>query len=234
MRRRLALTAMLAPPVWATAGDVPLAVGEHSVVARWQTVLSHVAQRVGVRWQYQPLPWVRAQAFAETGQGLMFGLGRTPERETRFVFSRPVVTVQTWVVVREADQHTFGDGLAQRSACMARGSAYPGVFADLGVPVGRWVEVNQGNPAALRMLQAQRCDAAVLSLPGPDSQAVKQRLEGYGMDASGLAVLPRPITQAPLHFVTGHRSPWLPLLQRIDEVLRKDRARLDRLAREVA
>lgn len=231
MRRRpFLLLSALVPVAGAQGERVPLAVGEHGVESRWKALLDHLAQRAGVQWRILPMPWPRAQAFAEAGEGLMFGLNRTREREPRFAFSLPVITVQTWLVVRAAEAGQFGDGLAQRSVCMARGSAYPSVFADRRVAVGRWVGANQGDPAALRMLLAGRCDAAVLTLPGPDAAMVQRRLAFYGLDASGLAVLPKPVTDSPLHLVTGHQSPWLPLLRRFDPILQQDRALIDHLA----
>ncbi len=233
MRRRHALLPLLAPLCAAeAAARVPLAVGEHGAAQQWAPWFELLAAAAGLQWELQPLPWPRAQVFAESGAGLVFGLARTPQRLQRFVFSLPVLEVASWALVRQGEAGTFRDGFAQRTLCMARGSSYPTGFAERGIAVGQWLESDQGDPATLRMLLAGRCDAAVLTVLGQDAAAAARRLQDSGIDLQGVELLTQPLAATPLHFATGLRSPWRRALQRVDEALQRERRALDRLLRE--
>lgn len=235
MRRRHLLFCWGSPAAATAAGEpksVPLAVGEHGVEAQWGSLLDWLARVAGLRWELHPLPWPRAQAFAESGRGLIFGLARTAQRQPRFVFSQGSVELGTWALVRQGEAAALSSGFAQRVVCMGRGSAYPSSFAERGIAVGRWLESDQGNPAATRMLLAGRCDAAVLSVAGRDAATVLRRLPSLGIDTRGLELLPRPLMSTPLHFATGLRSSWLPQLRRVDAALLRERAAIERLMRE--
>lgn len=231
MRRRSLLLA-LAPPSLAALPHVPLAVGEHGAAEQWGPLFGLLERAAGIRWDIRPLPWPRAQAFAERGGGLIFGVSRTPQRERRFAFSRPAVEVMSWALVRQGEAANLQrEGFAQRTLCMARGSSYPENFAARGIAVGRWLDSDQGDPATLRMLLAGRCDAAVLTLAGRDAAMVSQRLPVLGLDLKGLEVLPRPLLGSPLHFATGLHSPWRAQLRRIDAALGREQRAIEQLMR---
>lgn len=230
MRRR-SLLLSLTPPALAAPPAVPLAIGEHGAAEQWTPLFDLLAHSARLRWDLRPLPWPRAQAFAEQGQGLIFGLSRTPERERRFVFSQPAVEVMSWALVREGEEAALRDGFAERTLCMGRGSAYPATFAARGIAVGQWLESDQGDPASLRMLQAGRCDAAVITAAGRDADSVARRLQGLGLNLSGLMLLQRPLMGSPLHFATGQRSRWRPQLQALDAALHRERRAIDQLLR---
>ncbi len=218
--------------VWART-RVPLAVGDHGGHQHWMPLFELLARAVTLEWELRPMPWPRAQAFAEQGDGLMFGLARTPAREARFAFSRPVAVMRSWAVVREGEAHALGrpGGLAERQVCMARGSSYPDTLRAQGVPIGHWLESDQGDPGALRMLAAGRCDAAVLTLPGATAELATQHLAAIGVPTAGLELLSQHLQQTPLHFVTGRRSRWRWVLVRLDDTLQRDRRLQETLQR---
>ncbi|MFN4116841.1 MAG: hypothetical protein ACK4F7_10145, partial [Inhella sp.] len=76
MRRRTALIAF--PALAIAAPRVPLAVGEHGAPQHWAPLFDLLATAAGWRWEIHPLPWPRAQAFAQRGAGLIFGLASNP------------------------------------------------------------------------------------------------------------------------------------------------------------
>jgi len=225
-RRRLTLLGLglVAVPAWARP-RVPLAVGDHGGHQHWMPLFERLAQAIELEWELRPMPWPRAQTFAEQGEGLMFGLARTPAREARFEFSLPVTVVRSWAAVRRgaAAQLAPPGALAERTVCMARGSSYPDTLRAKGVPIGQWLESDQGDPGALRMLAAGRCDAAVLTLPGGSAELASRHLARIGISMAGLELLQRPLQETPLHFVTGLRSPWGWVLGRLNEALQRDR-----------
>lgn len=232
MRRRHVLPLVIALPGVARAVPrVPLAVGEHGGQLHWRPLFALLAELLEIEWDIRPMPWPRAQSFAEQGEGLMFGLARTPAREKRFVFSSPVARVPTWALVRQGQVHAMSGraALRTRTVCMARGSSYPESLRSQGIEVGQWLESDQGDPGALRMLAAQRCDAALVTLPGRQPEQVRARLRAVGMPLEGLELLVPPLQETALHFVTGHRSRWRDLFARLELAIGREQARIEQL-----
>lgn len=229
--QRRHLPALLLCGAARAAPRVPLAVGEHGGHRAWLPLFALLAQGLDIEWDLRPMPWPRAQAFAEQGEGLMFGLARTPARQARFVFSLPVAAVATWALVRRGEARAMAgaEGLRKRTVCMARGSAYPDSLRGQGIAVGRWLESDQGDPGALRMLAARRCDVALVTLPGRQPERVREHLQAVGMPLQGLELLSQPLLDTPLHFVTGQRSPWRELLARLDALIQLERRRIEQL-----
>lgn len=232
MRRRplLVLPVSAAPSVWA-APRVPLAVGEHGGHRHWLPLFALLARALGIEWELRPMPWPRAQSFAEQGGGLMFGLARTPARTGRFVFSQTAALVHTWALVRAGEGAALAapQGLRTRTVCMARASSYPDTLRAQGIVVGQWLESDQGDPGALRMVKARRCDAALVTLPGRRPERARRLLLEVGMPIEGLELLPQHLGDTALHFVTGVESRWRPWLAQLDQALTRERRHIEEL-----
>lgn len=178
------------------------------------------------------MPWARALKQAAAGEGVVYGVYRTAERSRSLRFSRAVGAHHTWAVVREADAtrvQRLAD-LRDAELCWARGSAYASLFAESGGGRPRVQEVRDDD-TGFRMVQAQRCDAAFLTMEdGHRAQALRHPALRELRDR-GLTLTQRPLAALPMHFAAGLQSRWAWLIDRADAVVGRSGAELDRLRR---
>lgn len=210
--------------------QVPLFIGTDPPSTRTSQMLSWMARKAGLDWDYRPTPWLRAQKLIAAGEGLMFGLSRTPQRDRELLFSLPIWTNATWAVVRDGEQdsiHHFGD-LDGQTVCWARGSSYGESFTGAGL--GRMVPHEAGDDdGALRMVAAGRCRAALITLDMENLNQIKSYPTLAHLKKRGLAIVPVMMAPTSLHFATGHGSRWAWAIERINRVVSRSRPELDRL-----
>lgn len=209
---------------------VPLFVGTVGPSSQTLRVLAWLAGRVGLAWDIRPTPWLRAQTLAIAGEGVMFGLSRTPRRERDLQFSVPILAFHTWAVVRRAAPATirrYAD-LNGHTVCWARGSSYGESFTRAG-----WGHMNglesADDDGALRMAAAGRCRAALITLDSSDPEQAARNPALAEMDQRGLMLVPVALAATSLHFATGHDSRWAWVLENIDEVVAQSRSELQQL-----
>jgi ABC-type amino acid transport substrate-binding protein len=231
-RRRmlaLALGHALATPTHADP-TVPLFVGTAPPSDGTPQMLAWIAARAGLTWDRRPTPWLRAQKLTAEGEGVMFGLARTPQREKELQFSLPVWSNHTWAVVREGDPlriRRYAD-LNGQVVCWARGSSYGELFTLAGL--GRMEPREAGDDdGALRMAGAGRCRAALITLETADPRQALRHPALAELRERGLALVPVPLATTPLPFVTGHGSRWSWVIDRINQVLSRSRGELQKL-----
>lgn len=242
-RRLLAGAAGLPLAAWAQSGagsgsgsgetrpEVPLFLGMGERPREERRLHDRLAACLGVRWRIEQLPWARAQQQAAQGVGLMFGLTRSAERERRLRFSVPVRSTYLWALVREgdADWLTRLADLDGQTVCWGRGSNYGTDFEAAGL--GRMQPMEgQGDAAALRMLAAGRCRAALLSLEQRHAAEARQHPDIAEALAAGLRLTPRPLQERSLHYVTGRDGPWTGLIDALDRCASRARAEAERPA----
>lgn len=225
----LGLGALLPGLGSAASTTVPLLVGDGTPNGPALRMLAWLAQQAELRWDVRPTPWLRAQRLAAAGEGVMYGLGRTPKREAVLHFSLPVWLNHTWAVVREGEHgwlRRYAE-LAGEPVCWARGSSYGELFEQAGLGRMRGLEANDDD-TAMRMLAAGRCRAALLTLESdqPERALLHPALER--LKERGLALVPAPMTPSPLHFACGLNSRWSWVIDRLNPVLSRSRAELDR------
>jgi hypothetical protein len=217
--------------VWATA--VPLFVGEGAPTGSTARMLAWLATQAGLSWDLRPTPWLRAQRLTAVGEGIMYGLGRTPEREQVLQVSLPVWVNHTWAVVREGEQRSlqrYAD-LDGEWVCWARGSSYGVLFEQSGLGRMRGLESNDDD-SAMRMVAAGRCRAALVTFESDQVERVAAHPALHALKERGLALVPMPMAASPLHFACGLRSRWRWVIDRVNPVLDRSRAELERLHRE--
>ncbi len=209
---------------------VPLFVGTGPPSDQTPQMLAWLAAQAGLGWDYRPTPWLRAQKFTAAGEGVMYGLSRTPEREKQLLFSLPIWTNHTWAVVRrgeEASIKRYGD-LDGQAVCWARGSSYGELFSAAGLGRMQALEANDDD-TALRMAAAGRCHAALITLETGDLTQALRHPALAGMQERGLTLVPVAMTTTSLHFATGLNSRWVWVIERLNRVIARSRAELDRL-----
>lgn len=229
-RRWLALTLGSA---WAARADsvprVPLFVGTDPFSEQTAKLLAWLAAKSSWAWDYRPTPWLRAQKLAIAGEGLMYGLSRTPQREKELRFSLPITFNHTWAIVREGEEagiRHFGD-LNGQTVCWARGSSYGELFTDAGLGHMEPREASDDD-GALRMAAAGRCRAALVTLDMEHPDQIGRYPTLARLKERGLALVPVAMAPTALHFATGHGSRWVWAIERIDRVVSRSRGELDR------
>jgi ABC-type amino acid transport substrate-binding protein len=63
--------------------------------------IQYINDKSGLALQAHSLPWNRAQAKCLNGEGIIFGLSKTPARLKRYQFSDPVLTTHVWGIVHD-------------------------------------------------------------------------------------------------------------------------------------
>lgn len=209
---------------------VPLFVGTGPPSDQTPQMLAWMAEQASLGWDYRPTPWLRAQKLTAAGEGVMFGLTRTPLRDKTLRFSLPIWHNFTWVIVREGDQASirrYGD-LNGQLVCWARGSSYGELFTNAGLGRMEPREASDDD-GALRMAAAGRCRAALITLETDHPDRVLQHPALADLRKRGLTVVPYVVLPTPLHFATGQGSRWSWVIDRINQVVTRSHGELQRM-----
>lgn len=209
---------------------MPLFIGTGPPSDQTPQMQAWMARQAKLAWDYRPTPWLRAQKLTASGEGVMFGLTRTPQRERQLRFSLPIWSNFTWILVREdaaASIRHYGD-LNGQVVCWARGSSYGELFTKAGL--GRMdPREASDDDGALRMLAADRCNAALITLETEQPERVAQHPALSQMRKRGLALVPHVTVRTPLHFATGIGSRWTWVIDRINQVVTRSGGELERM-----
>lgn len=226
----ITLAASLAAPAAAAPGK-PIVVGTEGVYAPFTftdekgqltgydvEVVRLVARRAGLEVVFQPTPW----------DGIFLGLesrkfdlvanqiGRTPEREKKYLFSSDYLISGAQIIVRADRIGTF-EGLASLAGLKVGtgvGSNYGKLLETYNASHSPGIDVKtyDGNvTTVLQDIVAGRLDATV-----------NDRLTvGYTVQKQGLAlkVVGAPLALEPSHFVVRRGKDGEALLRKIDEAL---------------
>lgn len=133
----------------------------HGVVV---DALTRMMQRCGVafsRHNFQDAPWARAQLLAETVPGsVVISLARTPDREDRYLWVGPVVSLRLGLVARSSKALRIRDpkDLRQYEIAVIRESAPVSILRDTaGIPEEE-LHLVDNNMQQFRLLAADRVD----------------------------------------------------------------------------
>ncbi|MBC3875789.1 substrate-binding periplasmic protein [Undibacterium flavidum] len=64
------------------------------------TFFNYLEEQLKLRFSYTQYPWARAMEATERGEGILFGIYKTKERERQFLFSEPIFADTIWLVMR--------------------------------------------------------------------------------------------------------------------------------------
>lgn len=225
-------------------GTIPVFTGEPTTLpdgsirqqAVWEArvrLIEELAEAAGLRISITPLPWRRAQASAEQGAGLIWGLSRTAERTENFVFSEPILQQPVWVVGRADSGWTFRSvaDLRGKSISIPSGVHFAGEF-ELARDKQFVVEQRSTSlPSRLQMLSRGRVDAVAFGTLRQTRRAAQSYIDCYQGRTGELLVAPAPLTQEALHLAAAKNSEMAALLPRINAGLAelKRRGRLQAL-----
>lgn len=201
---------------------VPLALAQGVNRAAMEPFLQRLGEAAQLEWALQWVPFPRLLRMAERGEALGFGISDTPERRSRLAFSAPLFTSGLWAVSRR-DRPVAARSpkeLKGLRVCLVPGSNYgPAMEAARRGKVFEVAETPIELPGRLRMLQAGRCDALLVTHSSGGTRALAQRLEAAGGDMATLVLSPRALVSEPVQIATAKEGPLAVHLARINTAL---------------
>jgi len=180
-------------------------------------ITAEALRRAGYVAEIEALPWARAVAQAEAGDGVVTGFSRTPERDALFDYSDAVYDDRVVLVTRRGADFPFESlaDLAGHSVGIQRGSAYgPALEAVL----DRFHVVrDNGHCERIKMLDAGRIDAAIVS---GGVAAVLFNAAAAGIDPRDLMIHSVPVAIDPNYIaISKSRPDGHGILRRINTAL---------------
>jgi len=167
-------------------------------------ITGEALRRAGYVAEIEALPWARAVAQAEAGDGLVTGFSRTPERDELFDYSDAVYDDRVVLVTRRGADFPF-DSLADlngRSIGIQRGSSYG---AGLEAMLDQFHVVrDNGHCERIKMLGAGRIDAAIVS---GGVAAVLLNAATAGIDPHDLVIHRVPVAIDPNYIAIAKSRP---------------------------
>lgn len=161
--------------------------------------------------QQQRSPWPRALQAAENGEGVLYGVSKTKEREKIFHFSLPIQSKYMFLVTRSDAQFRFNTmaDLKDKTIGIPRGFSYGDRFDAMKVNLFK-VEVDNYAPLSrIYKLLFRRMDAGLFGSVQKDPRVLENRLQALRDENEGnnspfadvhLTVLPKPLLTDTIHF----------------------------------
>lgn len=126
-------------------------------------IIHYLEESIELRFEVRRYPWKRALENAKNGEGIVFGISKTPDRLHNFIFSEPMFSDQTWLVTRCDSRFEFKklQDLKGKTIGIVRGASSGDEF-DQKSNILFTVEDDTGsNPARFRKLYNKRMDALI-------------------------------------------------------------------------
>ncbi|WP_394781936.1 substrate-binding periplasmic protein [Undibacterium sp.] len=172
----------------------------------------HAVETAGqLQFDIRRYPWKRAMINTENGEGVIFGISKTPERLHRFTFSDPVMSDVAWLVTACDATFPFAsiDDLKGKTIGIVRGTTYGEEFDRQANVLFKADDDTNSNPARMKKLLLKRTDAIVMYGNNVDREAYEVLVnKQYAESATGandhgprlFCVLPKPISVLDVHF----------------------------------
>lgn len=192
-------------------------------------LFSYLESATKLKFDLRRYPWRRLLKNGESGEGIIFGIYKTPERSTLFTFSEPAYSDKIWLVSRCADHIIFNhlQDLKGKTIGIVQGSSAGEEF-DQQVNVLFKAEYNTSNLASRFLkLHEKRMDAFLLYEPRTNVDEVQKELNqifakeigAYAkMKADIFCILPKPVSAIDVYFATSLSSDKI-ALKLIDKAL---------------
>lgn len=204
-------------------------------------LFNYIEETAKVDLDIRRYPWRRVLHNGENGEGLIFGIYKTPERLKLFHFSEPVYSDKVWLVSRCDNTFNFTtlQDLKGKSIGIVLGSSAGDEF-DSQVNVTFKAEYNTSSLAGrFSKLYQKRMDAFLLYEPRTNLKEVQKELNQlYAADLEEykkkktdvFCIIPRPVSVIDAHFAQSIKSDRN-ILNKIDKVLihAKKNGELDRI-----
>jgi polar amino acid transport system substrate-binding protein len=207
--------------------------GEHDqVLPLTKNVLllfNYLEQASNLKFDVRRYPWRRVLHNAANGEGLIFGIYKTPERAEIYLFSEPVYSDKIWLVYRCEDAFGFNriSDLKGKTIGIVQGSSAGEEF-DSQVNVLFKAEYNTSSLAGrFSKLYQRRMDAFLLYEPRTNLKQVQRELNqiyAYDLDeykknkADVFCIATKPVSVIDAHFAMSPKADRA-ILDKIDKAL---------------
>ncbi|MFZ6819797.1 substrate-binding periplasmic protein [Undibacterium sp. Ji22W] len=192
-------------------------------------LFNYIEESAHIKIDIRRYPWRRVLHNGENGEGLIFGIYKTPERLKIFHFSEPVYSDKVWLVKRCDDNFNFQsmEDLKGKTIGIVQGSSAGDEFDKL-VNILFKAEYNTSSLAGrFSKLYQKRMDAFLLYEPRTNLKEVQKELnqlyaaefdEYKKKKVDIFCIVPRPVSVIDAHFATG-LSYDKNILEKIDKAL---------------
>lgn len=175
-----------------------------------QRMLDYVAREADLHFEMQRYPWKRILLLAEKGEGLVFGISKTSDRERSFHFSKPVYANYVWLVTRKDARFDYKNlsDLKGRSVGIVSGTHYGDRFDEQKGKLFRVESDTNSMMARFYKLINRRMDVMVVQDPSSDARGLEERINRHvgkqliadGQPVIEFSVLPRTLLVDEIHF----------------------------------
>jgi polar amino acid transport system substrate-binding protein len=219
---------------------VPLIMGEalddrgkqKPISPRHRKVLDFLELALDIRFEVRHYPWIRGERNAREGEGLIFGLSKTPEHLQHFHFSDVVSSRNLWLVTRSDAKFKFNSiqDLRGKSVGAVRGYDYGADFEQAKNTVFRFGSGDvSSREMRLTRLMLKRIDVVLVFAPASETAAqaeaninvfMANRLKSLRLAPEvSFSVLPKPLMAGDFqHFaIAAHKDDGI--IARIDAAL---------------
>lgn len=195
--------------------------GEHGQILplnpQTAQLFSYLENTAKLKFELRRYPWRRLLRNGESGEGIIFGIYKTPERSTLFTFSEPAYSDKIWLVSRCADQMKFTQlsDLKGKIIGIVQGSSAGQEF-DQQVNRLFQAEYNTSNLASRFLkLNEKRMDAFLLYEPRTNvievqkelNQVFAKDIDEYTKKKTDVfCLLPKPVSAIDVYFATSHTA----------------------------
>src|SRR5450830_856006 len=156
--------------------------GQSLPIDRLSNLLDYLGMEENLRIQ-----WQRAVKHAEDGDGIIYGMSRTRDREKIFHFSLPVQLRYVFLVTRSDKQFTFNTyaDLHGKTIGIPRGIMFNNEFDALKDKLFTVENDGQNTIARINKLMFYRMDAALFSSPNKNPRFLERRLQDIREERGG-------------------------------------------------
>ncbi len=132
--------------------------------AQLMRLLAYLREKSGLPLQEQFVTWKRALAKSRDGEGLVFGISKTPERLKYYYFSDPVATANVWGISHDPALALIQsvNELKGKVLSVGNGVSHGMEFEQLRNTLFRVDEDPNAIDVRLKKLLAKRCDLMLL------------------------------------------------------------------------
>lgn len=200
-------------------------------------LFDYLEQELNIVFEIKRYPWPRAERNALAGEGLIFGLPKSPARLRTLRYSEIAGSNSLWLVTRSDATFPFTslDDLRGKTVGAVRGYTYGDAFERHRNKLFRVDDDIASRTARLQRLLLKRVDAVLLVQPGWESAPEIERalrkfiaphLKAWHLPPDvSLTVLPQPVrTDSGEHFAIAHGLDN-GLIDRINAALARQRVR---------
>lgn len=193
-------------------------------------LLHYLEQHSKLTFEVRRYPWKRAVENAANGEGLIFGISKTRERQRLFKFSLPIFADQALLVTLCSAKFSYNavNDLKGKTIGIVRGTSYGEEFDRLSNVLFKVEDDTSNNLGRFRKLFLRRMDAFLLYSSVDNTSRLENYVnQQYAAEIAGkspdklFCILPKPVSSVDIHIAIRLAGGLAEagLLQKIDRAI---------------